>query len=370
MNKKFITLIYTCIFVFFFCEGNAQQFNNDDVKVEVLLSNAMLKSFSMDIKFINSIDYTIGDYLLLASSNQFYILGMGGIESLFKRQKQSIDAYTITSKGTLFAICRKELCVIDTNNVLSKLFTLPNNAMGIVSGSKGLYVFDKNNLNGESSIYIVFEDARHAKLITVPMPIRSLLESEENLFFSSENKLFCIDVKNKKITELYSFPKKEDRIISMANDSLSHALYFSTNESIYRIINNEIEIINTDFGGTLRYDGEGLLIFNPEKSLIVRLRNSLLYPPEIKKPAIPPIDPANYLSDEKLSQLSLPKLRQLVLQNRISEAVSGYSQLVAKQAVNLELLAEYAYALALSGAYDCALMNLDNVHNGFLMILI
>jgi hypothetical protein len=153
MSKIIRILFYTCVFFILSVKGNAQEINNDSVNVEVILSNAMLQHISMNIKFINSIDYTVGDYLLLASSNQFYILGMGGIIPVFGTSNKKIDAYTVTSKGTLFAIIGKELCIIDSHNKLTKLLTLPNNAMGITSGNECLYVFDKNNLNGKNSIY-------------------------------------------------------------------------------------------------------------------------------------------------------------------------------------------------------------------------
>jgi tetratricopeptide (TPR) repeat protein len=59
--------------------------------------------------------------------------------------------------------------------------------------------------------------------------------------------------------------------------------------------------------------------------------------------------------------VSLNETRQLVLNNRIGDALLGYSQLVAKDSTNTNLWTEYSYTLALEGAFDCALMNLDRV---------
>ncbi len=59
--------------------------------------------------------------------------------------------------------------------------------------------------------------------------------------------------------------------------------------------------------------------------------------------------------------MSLNEARNMIINNHIREAVDGYSQLVAKDSTNASLLAEYSYVLALNGAFDCALMNLDRV---------
>lgn len=67
------------------------------------------------------------------------------------------------------------------------------------------------------------------------------------------------------------------------------------------------------------------------------------------------------------SHLSLNQVRQLVLAEKFSEAIPEYAWRIEDQAnsmgyhkgVDGDLLAEYAYVLALSGMYDGALLNLD-----------
>jgi tetratricopeptide (TPR) repeat protein len=57
----------------------------------------------------------------------------------------------------------------------------------------------------------------------------------------------------------------------------------------------------------------------------------------------------------------LKETRNLVIQDKIDQAISGYANLVEKEPANTKLLSEYAYALALGGVFDGALMNLDKV---------
>ncbi|MFH1320095.1 MAG: hypothetical protein ABII90_05505 [Bacteroidota bacterium] len=53
------------------------------------------------------------------------------------------------------------------------------------------------------------------------------------------------------------------------------------------------------------------------------------------------------------------KARNFILTENINEAIASYSQLIAIDSTNATLLAEDAYALALGGIYDAALMRLD-----------
>jgi tetratricopeptide (TPR) repeat protein len=61
------------------------------------------------------------------------------------------------------------------------------------------------------------------------------------------------------------------------------------------------------------------------------------------------------------SAASLENARMLLLTENISSAVVEYARLVAVDSVNVSLNSEYAYALALCGVYDAALIRLDRV---------
>ncbi|MDO9340508.1 MAG: hypothetical protein Q7T72_08285 [Bacteroidales bacterium] len=53
------------------------------------------------------------------------------------------------------------------------------------------------------------------------------------------------------------------------------------------------------------------------------------------------------------------KARNLILVENINEAIASYAQLISKDSTNATLLAEDAYALAIGGIYEAALMRLD-----------
>jgi len=275
MNREIIKLFLFLAMTCFQIQGIAQQVSKDSIFFEILLSKEMLKPFK-DVSFIPSIDNTPEGFILLSSINQFYILGWGGMIPFSESVEKPIKSFTNTPNCTIIFVQEKELCFLDSLGKSKKLFGLPDSNMKISAGKEVLYLFGNNNSTGKDIIYILFKKAKYISLLEYLSPITSILEINEDLFFSSKNKILFVDIKSKQINELLSLPNENDEIISI--DYANKILYFSTNKEVYRIKNNQIELISNEFGGILKYDGEGLLIFNPELQLIIRLRNNLLYP--------------------------------------------------------------------------------------------
>jgi tetratricopeptide (TPR) repeat protein len=66
-----------------------------------------------------------------------------------------------------------------------------------------------------------------------------------------------------------------------------------------------------------------------------------------------------------LASASVPgdNARTLVLTENFDNAISVYAELILRDSTNVVLSAEYAYALALDGIYDAALIRLDKIRN-------
>jgi len=251
------------------------------IKADILLDSTLINQLSINTTFINSIEYTPNGLILLSSPNQFYLLGMGGIVPLFKKweNEADIESFTVMGNGILLIISGNALYQAYSETSFVKIVDIPDSDMGITSKYEDVYVFDRTMKSDKKyySIYRISENKKFTPLVTIPTPILSVFEQPLQLIFSTKNRLLSVDINTKTIFQILALPQEEN-IISIVGDTINHAFYFSTNNTIYRIKSDKIEIISEDFGGILRYDGEGLLIFDPEKQLIVRLRNNLLYP--------------------------------------------------------------------------------------------
>ena len=252
----------------------------DSIHTEIFLDSKLLKDLSIDEKFINSIEYTPDGFILLASGNQFYLLGGGGLAPVFENwnNKDSIESFTVTPDSILAVVSGKTLYQADTDTSFVKIADIPDNNMGITSKYDNIYMYDRTlrNKKKDYSIYQLSREGEITTLVTIRTPVLSVFERPSQLIFSTNNILFSVDTKTKELFQIFSLPPEND-IISIVGDTIHRALYFSTNEAIYRIRNTQLELVNDEFGGILKYDGEGLLIFNPNENFIVRFRNNILY---------------------------------------------------------------------------------------------
>ncbi|MDR1459252.1 MAG: hypothetical protein LBI60_03460 [Bacteroidales bacterium] len=272
--KKKITLIIGLLSTVLCASAQEQE-------IEVFLNENMLKNINLNVELNNSIDYTPGNFLLLSSFNQFYALGRNSMFPVLEKTENKIDAFSIaTVDSILLIISDKILYQTDSEGKMVKLQDLPADKMGIASDKDGIYLFEQTDIKNkqEYSLFSLSREVVITKLISIQTPVSSVLKYQSILFFTSQNKIYYVVEDGDRYEELFTLSDdNNDKIISLVGDIENQALYFSTTDTVYRIKENQLDYVCTDFGGILRYDGEGLLIFNPGKSLIIRIRNNILY---------------------------------------------------------------------------------------------
>jgi len=275
---KYTKYIFIILTICCWLTGYSQ--DTDSIRVDILLDDELLKELSIDAKFINSIEYTPDGFILLSSENQFYILGVGGVVPVWGNwnNENGIESFTIAFDSILVVVSGNTLCLLDSFNSFTKFQIIPDNNMGISSKHENIYVYDRilKNDKKDYSIYQISGNGEITSLITIRTPILSIFERPSQLIFSTKNIVFSVEIKTKKLFQLFSLPHEDD-IISIVGDTIHQTLYFSTDKTVYRVKNNQIELVNEEFGGILKYDGDGLLIFNPQENFIVRFRNNVLY---------------------------------------------------------------------------------------------
>lgn len=249
----------------------------DRVKVEILMEPVFADSLKLKNQFISSIYYTPGNYLLLATTSDFFLLGKGAVSKLYSNSSNKIGAFTLTPNGALVVVSGMRLCGVDTTGLLHPVYQLPDDGMGVSSGNGVIYTFNKRTVRDKYSLYAYFKDNKYAKIISVDRPINDVLESNNNIIFCSANVIYNIDVKTKALSALYAIQDKNKVIQSLSKDYDRDILYFSTDNEIYRIRNKKIELVYDKIGGTVLYDGDGLVVFNSKHNFVMRMLNNMLY---------------------------------------------------------------------------------------------
>jgi hypothetical protein len=262
-NKIILTLLLIVIILPVFGLNS-----KDSLRFEVLMSKALLNELKIDAEFIPSIEITSGRLILISSQNQFYLLGWGGLSPFAEKQLPRITSFAFTHDSVLMAIRNQELSVMDADGVIKTLYKLPSLEMGISRGSFSIYLYDRNPVKGKYSLYILSGGGKYTKLFTVSHPIQSVIEKGNGLLFTNRNGLFYFDFKTKEILALAALPDGEV-IKSITLNPKNERIYFSTDSKVFTLDNEKILPVSNQLGGVLTYFN-GLLVFNPQKQLLVR----------------------------------------------------------------------------------------------------
>lgn len=245
------------------------QGEKDSLRYEILLTPGMTSEVVTEGTFINSIDATPDQLLLLSTSGQFYILGWGGISPAGKKNKGNICSFARTSDNLLMTIRNDELCASNESGELIHLFTLPSTGMGISRGRFGMYIFDMNGTRPQQAVFVITHGGKYSKLFEVPEPVYSLVEHENYLIFTNGNTIYSFNLETREMKALVSLPDNKT-IRSMTIDPISEKIYFSTDNMVLALDGSRQEVITDKMGGKLMFL-DGLVIFNPENNYLVRI---------------------------------------------------------------------------------------------------
>ena len=182
----------------------------------------------------------------------------------------NINSFAYTSDNLLMVIRNDELCSFDLNENLTKFIKLPRKGMGISAGEHVMYIYDRSRSLSKNSLFLLAQGGKYKKLLDVPTPIQSVVEMNNSVLFASDNALFSFDVKSQKLKALSVLPKGKE-IKSITVDTVSNRIYFSTDSIVYALKDSKTIMVTDKIGGILRYFHGGLIVFNPQKQLLIRL---------------------------------------------------------------------------------------------------
>jgi hypothetical protein len=253
--------------------------NTDSTKIDIFMTKTQLSAIDLNINFISSFAVTPNRYIFLSSETALYVLGREGIAPVTSTSQQTISSFTITPDGNLYAILDKKLYRLDSANDFQGIIDLPDDKMNLSSGKNALYIYNSKITSEKNkySIYQLFSTNNYQKIIETPAPINAVIEVEKDIVFSSESKLYCIDIENKAYREIAYLQNQDEKIISIAMDYFTQSLYFASPAAVFRMKDGKVDCVNDQFGGLLQCDEVGLTIFNPAERSIVRIRNNALF---------------------------------------------------------------------------------------------
>ena len=303
---------------------------DDSLRFEVLLTGKMLSDNQYNDPFISTLDITSNQFVLLSTRNKFYILGWGGIKPAGQNIPDAISSFAFTPDGLLMIVHNKDLCTLDSLGNLSILFGLPEQGMGITAGDNVVYVYDRNKEKTNHGLFVIARGGKYSRLFDVPAPISSVVEFKKSILFATNNSLFSYNILSKALKILTVLPK-DNLIKSIAVDTASNRIYLSTANTIYALKETGTVMITDQFGGILRFLNDGLIVFNPEKKLLVRIAgidNSITSEILSSKVEVNDIKTAASLTNSNIINLVNTKLSDSQIINLINTSGGSYNMSV------------------------------------------
>lgn len=246
-------------------------------EIEIILSKKMMEGSALEKnKYLADIGMSESQNLILATNNSFYCIGYGGYVSR-SVGKKSIKSFCIIGNDVYFAD-KNALYKIDTNDIESKVMSIPFTPQRMWAGKKMMYAV--KTVGKESRIYAFLpNEYKTVCFYTASDTVICVKEFRKHIMALTNHSLLFIDAENRKYAETPIDNKVFGKLISIAFDEYWGAFYLATSQGVYRVYEKEVQMLCKDTG-TLCYDKDGIIIFNAQDPYVIRLRNNLLYAPK------------------------------------------------------------------------------------------
>lgn len=242
---------------------------SDTLRIEVLMNEQLLADSKVNGKFIHSFDINAERHIILSTNEKLYLLGWGGLLPIDKNIPCQLSSFSYTPDGFLMATRNNELVIADSSGIFLKLYNLPEPSMQLAAGKQVMYLYSSNQSKNKHILYAIARGGKFARLFDVPSPINSVAEMGNTILFASGNAVFQFTPETKMLKALVTAPGNRT-IKSIAVDTLNKRIFFATDSAVYSVKDNQPAIITGTLGGTIHYFKNGLLVFNPERKLLVR----------------------------------------------------------------------------------------------------
>lgn len=251
----------------------AQVNNIENAKIDVFLDPTIIKSTELEnVSFLNHIGISANQNLIIASNDAFYSIGYRDYV-IYKTSKE-ISSFCFVG-NEFFYSNNNALYKITDSGEEKKVTDLDFSVKQLWSGNDVIYAV--SSVNTDNIIYAILpKTGKWVKVHTIQHPILGISQLGTVLFVLHENGLQSLFVKEKKVVDVPFKTKKIGKIVSMAINQRKGCIYIASENGVYKLYKKKMELIYNGTG-ILCDDLDGLLIFNPNVPLLLRLRNETLY---------------------------------------------------------------------------------------------
>lgn len=202
--------------------------------------------------------------VMLSSDEEMFLVGWGGIQPI--TGIIGMETYAFAHDGELLGIRKREFVRPDHKGVLTRIFTLPSDGMGIARGvGKRMFLFERAS-GGKSGLYELLPGLKVVKILESPGPISAVTQAADGrVLFAVGGSIFEVAPGNKMRT--VAVGGKPIRSLTTTGSRI----FASDGASVYSIEGDKLTVITKETGGDIQWFDGGLLIFDPKSPLLVRI---------------------------------------------------------------------------------------------------
>ncbi len=201
---------------------------------------------------------------VVGDGKRLWLVGAAGARPAGVR---GLSCFTFTPEGLLMGIKGRELVHLDADGGLTPLLHLPGAGMTLVPGQGDTLLLFGPEGKGRWGLYTIRPGRRVSRLLSAHDPITGAAEGGGRVLVVAGGALFV--VRGKQLQLMAGEPK--GTLTSVATDAAGKAVFVSDGRRVFRIENEQSAVVTDDLGGSLRWYGGGLLVFDSHRRLLVRL---------------------------------------------------------------------------------------------------
>lgn len=232
-------------------------------RVEVLLNAQMAKLAKLG-PLNAGFAVTPTRKVMLSSDKEMFLVGWGGIQPI--TGIIGMETYAFAHDGEILGIRKREFVRPDPKGVLTRIFTLPSDGMGIARGvGKRMFLFERAS-GGKSGLFELLPGRNIVKILESPGPIGAVTQAADGrVLFAVGGSIFEVAPGNKMRT--VAVGGKPIRSLTTAGSRI----FASDGASVYSIEDDKLTLITKETGGDIQWFDGGLLIFDPKSPLLIRI---------------------------------------------------------------------------------------------------
>ncbi len=179
----------------------------------------------------------------------------------------ALGCFTFTPEGLLMGVRGRELVFLDAHGQFEPLFRLPGVGMTLVPGNgDSLLLFGQED-KGTWGLYTIRPGRKVSLVLQSPKPITAAAETANHVLVVIDGALFLVEHGEMRLVA----GEPKGTLTALAADPDGKAIFVSDGRRIFRINDRRVAVVAAGVGGTLRWQGGGLLVFDPRGPLLVRL---------------------------------------------------------------------------------------------------